>query len=163
MNTLEDITVDCGVGNEGAIGVLYASSNCGRIENVTVTAHGGFCGIDFDYGSEACIQNVAVTGFEFGMRTGHTSPLVISWMRKSIWWQTTYQKRNPVTLQQKSGHLKTVDSTNQPSLTAMRKTKHKHLLPVRNDGEIYLYLKYELYVKPRIPFNLNGKVSISGD
>ena len=77
MNTLEDITVDCGVGNEGAVGVLYASSNCGRIENVTVTAHGSFCGIDFDYGSEACIQNVAVTGFEFGMRTGHTSPLVM--------------------------------------------------------------------------------------
>lgn len=77
MNTLENITIDCGAGNDGAIGVLYASSNCGRIENVTAIGHGSFCGIDFDYGSEACIQNVAVAGFEFGMRTGHTSPLVM--------------------------------------------------------------------------------------
>lgn len=77
MNTLEDITIDCGEGNEGAVGVLYASSNCGRIENVTIRGGSGFCGLDFDYGSEACIRNVTIEGFDYGMHTGHTSPVVM--------------------------------------------------------------------------------------
>ncbi len=77
MNTLEDITIDCGCGNGGAIGVLYASSNCGRIENVDVKADGGLYGIDFDYGSEATVADVRIFGFDYGMRAGHTSPLAI--------------------------------------------------------------------------------------
>ena len=77
MNTLENITVDCGNGNEGAIGILYASSNCGRIENVTVKSGGSFCGLDFDYGSEACVRGITAEGFDYGMRTGLTSPLVM--------------------------------------------------------------------------------------
>ena len=77
MNTLEDITIDCGSGNEGAVGVLYASSNCGRIENVTIRAGAGFCGLDLDYSSEACIRNVTIEGFDYGMHTGHTSPVVM--------------------------------------------------------------------------------------
>lgn len=77
MNTLENITVDCGNGNDGAVGVLYASSNCGRIENVSIKTKAGFCGIDFDYGSEACVIDVSVEGFDYGLRSGHTSPLVM--------------------------------------------------------------------------------------
>lgn len=80
MNTLEDITIDCGKGNNGAIGVLYASSNCGRIENVTIKSVGGFCGLDFDYGSEACVRNIKIEGFDYGIRTGHTSPLVMDYL-----------------------------------------------------------------------------------
>jgi len=77
MNMLQDITIDCGYGNEGAIGVLYASSNCGRIENVTIKGDSGFCGLDFDYGSEACVRNITIAGFDYGIRTGHTSPLIM--------------------------------------------------------------------------------------
>ncbi len=77
MNTLENITIDCGNGNDGAIGVLYASSNCGRIENVNIKSNGGFCGIDFDYGSEACVRDIEIEGFDYGIRTGHTSPVVM--------------------------------------------------------------------------------------
>lgn len=77
MNTLEDITIDCGSGNDGAIGVLYASSNCGRIENVTVKTESGYCGIDFDTSSEAVVTSVTVSGFDYGIRTGQTSPLAL--------------------------------------------------------------------------------------
>ena len=77
MNTLENITIDCGNGNDGAIGVRYVSSNCGRIENVTVKANGGFCGIDLDYGSEACVRDIKIEGFDYGFRSGPTSPIVM--------------------------------------------------------------------------------------
>lgn len=76
MNTLEDITIDCGKGNDGAVGVLYASSNCGRIENVTVKGDSGMYGIELDYGSEACVNRVTVEGFDYGLKCGHTSPIV---------------------------------------------------------------------------------------
>ncbi|MBQ3489150.1 MAG: hypothetical protein IJA86_00990, partial [Clostridia bacterium] len=75
LNTLEDITVDCGQGNEGAIGVLYASSNCGRIENVRIQGCGLY-GILYDYGSEGCFNDIEIIGFDYGIKTGHTSPCV---------------------------------------------------------------------------------------
>ena len=77
LNTLEDITVDCGQGNEGAIGVLYASSNCGRIENVRIQGC-GLCGILYDYGSEGCFNDIEIIGFDYGIKTGHTSPCVFN-------------------------------------------------------------------------------------
>lgn len=76
MNTLEDITVDCGAGNDGAVGVRYASSNCGRIENVTIRTQTGLYGLEFDYGSECCAANVRIEGFDYGVRSTHTSPVV---------------------------------------------------------------------------------------
>lgn len=77
MNTLEGITIDCGAGNDGAVGVLYAASNCGRIENVNITGKNGYAGIKFDYGSEAVVTDVNVEGFDYGMKTEYTSPLVL--------------------------------------------------------------------------------------
>ncbi len=76
MNTLEDITIDCGSGNEGAVGVIFAASNCGRIENVTVKSENSLYGIEFDYSCEACVNNVTVEGFKYGMKCGHTSPMI---------------------------------------------------------------------------------------
>lgn len=76
MNTLEDITIDCGKGNEGVIGVRYASSNCGRIENIDIKTDAGFCGIDFDYGSECCVSAVSVKGFDWGMKSTFTGPVI---------------------------------------------------------------------------------------
>ncbi len=76
LNTIADITVDCGEGNPGAIGILYASSNLGRIENVSIRAQQGLYGLKFDYGSEGCVDSVSIAGFDYGIKTGHTSPLV---------------------------------------------------------------------------------------
>lgn len=77
MNTLEDITIDCGSGNEGAIGVLYASSNCGRIENVTVKGNHSFVGINFDCECEACVYSVDIRGFDYGMKCNFTAPVIL--------------------------------------------------------------------------------------
>lgn len=77
MNILRDIAVDCGKGNDGAIGVLYAASNVGNIENVKIVSEHGSIGIDFDYGSECSISGVEIAGFDYGMRTALTSPVVI--------------------------------------------------------------------------------------
>ena len=40
-NMLENVTVDTGRGNPGAVGVEWNSSNCGGIRNVTVVSRGG--------------------------------------------------------------------------------------------------------------------------
>ncbi len=76
QNTLEDISIDCGSGNHGAIGVLFASSNLGRIENVKITGNDSFCGIEFDYGSEGCFFSIDIEGFDYGIITTHTSPMI---------------------------------------------------------------------------------------
>ncbi len=77
MNTVEDITVDVGADNPGAIGIFYVSSNCGRIENVRITGKSGYCGIYFIRGSEGCFRNIAVSGFNYGFDMAFTSPTVI--------------------------------------------------------------------------------------
>lgn len=76
QNSLADITVDCGHGNVGAVGVLYVSSNAGRIENVEIRGAGGFCGMLFDMGSEGCVEDLTVSGFDYGIQTDYTSPLI---------------------------------------------------------------------------------------
>ena len=76
MNTLEDITVDCGKGNDGVVGVLYASSNVGRMENVKIVTENGRYGIVFDYGSEGYFGDMEIVGFDYGMKTNWTSPCI---------------------------------------------------------------------------------------
>lgn len=68
MNTIEDITLDCGKGNPGAIGIKYVSSNCGRIENVTIKTEQGECGVYVaNNTSQGVFTNIAVSGFDYGM------------------------------------------------------------------------------------------------
>ena len=97
QNTLRDISIDCGKGNTGAVGVLYASSNLGRIENVSIKAEKGVCGILFDYGSEGCVENVRAAGFDFGIETTHTSPLVFE--------NTDLSKNRLAAIKTKNGNL----------------------------------------------------------
>ena len=78
MNVIEDLTLDCGTGNGGAIGVRYVSSNCGRIENLKIKTDSGAYGIDLDHGSEGCITSVEISGFDYGIRTDRTSPIILS-------------------------------------------------------------------------------------
>lgn len=79
MNTIEDITLDCGAGNPGAVGIKYVSSNCGRIENVSVKAEGGYCGIYVDNNSsQATFENIAVSGFDYGLDVANSAMLIFS-------------------------------------------------------------------------------------
>ncbi len=77
QNTVKDLTIDCGTGNDKAIGVYYISSNLGRMENVTIKAQGGHCGVYFDIGSEGVFRNIKISGFDYGFDSGWTSPILL--------------------------------------------------------------------------------------
>lgn len=76
QNTVKDITIDCGNGNDKAIGVCYVSSNLGRIENVDITGS-GYCGIYFDCGTEGIFRNINISGFDYGIDSIYTSPVIL--------------------------------------------------------------------------------------
>ncbi len=76
-NTLEDISIDCGSGNDGAVGVRFLSINSGRISNLNVYAKGAYCGIETAVNNTASIVDVKVSGFEFGMSIPHSSITVL--------------------------------------------------------------------------------------
>jgi peptidoglycan hydrolase-like protein with peptidoglycan-binding domain len=75
-NTIENMTVDVGTGNPGAIGIDYLANNMGAIRNVTVTTSGpSVAGISMDRSEPgpALISNVAVNGsFGIGIDTANT-------------------------------------------------------------------------------------------
>ncbi len=78
MNTIEDITLDCGEGNPGAVGIKYVSSNCGRIENVDIKTASGTCGIYVDNNSsQATFENISISGFDHGLDIANTAMLVL--------------------------------------------------------------------------------------
>ncbi len=76
-NTLEDITIDCGAGNEGAVGFRFMSINSGKIENVTVKGNNSYCGIEFAVNTTASMVNVTASGFDYAMHTPYSSITVI--------------------------------------------------------------------------------------
>lgn len=71
-NNVFDMTIDTGSGNPGAIGIDWAVSNIGAIENVTVLDSGrsAYCGISIArlIPGPGLIRNVLVEGFETGVR-----------------------------------------------------------------------------------------------
>jgi LysM repeat protein len=73
-NVLENFTIDTSAtGNTGAIGISYLANNLGAIRNVTVLGTGASAdqgtGIDVTRQNTgpALIENVAITGFNFGI------------------------------------------------------------------------------------------------
>lgn len=78
QNTVRDLTVDCGCGNSKAIGIYYVSSNLGRMENVSIISADGHCGIYFDVGSEGVFRNIKINGFNYGISSCCTSPVVLN-------------------------------------------------------------------------------------
>ncbi|MBO7519959.1 MAG: hypothetical protein J6T73_04190, partial [Clostridia bacterium] len=67
LNTLTDLTVDCGAGNAGAVGVRFIANNSGRIENVTVKSEGSDTGIGLACGCEGVFRNIDISGFDTGI------------------------------------------------------------------------------------------------
>jgi hypothetical protein len=72
QNTIQDVTIDIGTGNPGAIGIDYLASNLGAIRNVTVQAPSGTVGVTGirmtrqDCGP-ALLEHVTVNGFTVGL------------------------------------------------------------------------------------------------
>lgn len=72
-NFIENITVDTGAGNPGAIGIDYLANNLGAVRNVTVRGD-GMAGISMTrkWPGPALIQDVTVKGFAVGIDVAQT-------------------------------------------------------------------------------------------
>ncbi len=66
LNTLIDLTIDCGSGNEGAVGFRFIANNSGRIENVIIRAKDADTGIQLASGSEGVFRKISISGFKVG-------------------------------------------------------------------------------------------------
>ncbi len=75
-NFVEDLTIDVGNDNPGAIGIDYLANNIGAVRDVTVRApqNSGSIGIAMlrKWPGPALLQNVAISGFETGIAVGNT-------------------------------------------------------------------------------------------
>ncbi|MBC7923248.1 MAG: RICIN domain-containing protein [Ferruginibacter sp.] len=71
-NYLENLTVETGSGNRGAIGIDYLANNTGAIRNVTIRG-GGETGLSMmrKWPGPCLISNLTVVGFNYGIRVQH--------------------------------------------------------------------------------------------
>ncbi len=74
-NYIQNLTVDVGRGNPGAIGIRYSNHNLGAVREVTIRSsdanHAGFIGLDMaetEFGP-GLIKNVTIDGFNTGILT----------------------------------------------------------------------------------------------
>ncbi len=76
-NSVENLTVDVGAGNPGAVGVVFFSNNTGAMRHVTLRssdpAGAGHCGLSIRNrnASGVCIRDITVKGFDCGVRIEH--------------------------------------------------------------------------------------------
>lgn len=81
-NSFQNMTIDCGKGNAGAIGLRFYANNSGVVRNVTIRSSDpegrGFCGLCVDRSFAQCyIKDVDVSGFDYGLRIeGNTATVV---------------------------------------------------------------------------------------
>jgi len=73
LNTCKDLTIDCGEGNPGAVGLKFYANNSGRIANVTVKCREGFAGILMVGGTTGAVTDVKISGFDYGILATHTA------------------------------------------------------------------------------------------
>lgn len=75
LNSVKDLTIDCGAGNPGAVGIKYYANNSGYIENVTIRSsdpdHDGFAGLWLTGGSIGTVRDVEIDGFDYGVLIMH--------------------------------------------------------------------------------------------
>ena len=79
MNSVQDLTVDVGSGNPGAIGVDVLISNSGAIRNVTVRSGDGQGRFGIALTRDCCggpgyLENLTINGFDYGIAAGYSTP-----------------------------------------------------------------------------------------
>ncbi len=73
-NTFEDITIDCGKGNLGAVGLIFFANNSGAVKNVRIVSSDenkkGYAGLEINHEivSGCYVKNVEIDGFDYGIR-----------------------------------------------------------------------------------------------
>ncbi len=77
MNGINNITINSGNGNSGAIGLRYYSNNTGTASNISITSGDGTgaIGLDFYWGAEdengpLLVKNCTINGFNVGINVG---------------------------------------------------------------------------------------------
>ncbi len=74
VNALENLTVDTGKGNPGAIGVQYVAANIGGVRNLTIRSGDGrgYAGLYFPlFSVQGTFQDITIDGFDYGIRALH--------------------------------------------------------------------------------------------
>lgn len=72
-NTFENITIDTGIGNAGAIGLIFFGNNTGGVNNVTIRSGDpefiGYAGLQIvhEIVSGCYIKDIEVVGFDYGV------------------------------------------------------------------------------------------------
>ena len=79
MNFVQDLTIDTGHRNTGAIGIDAIMSNTGAIRNVTVQAGDGQGRFGIALTRDCCggpgyLANVTINGFDYGIAAGYITP-----------------------------------------------------------------------------------------
>ncbi len=75
-NTVENLTIDVGNGNPGAIGIDFLANNVGAVRNVTITAPGrAAVGLSMArrWPGPALIDNVMIAGFDIGIDVAYSN------------------------------------------------------------------------------------------
>ena len=73
-NYVFNLTINSGIGNSGAVGIDYITSNYGAMRNVNVISPdgSGYCGIAMErsWPGPGLLKQVKVDGFQYGIRVG---------------------------------------------------------------------------------------------
>jgi len=73
-NYVFNLTINTGIGNSGAVGIDYITSNYGAMRNVNVISPdgSGYCGIAMErsWPGPGLLKQVKVDGFQYGIRVG---------------------------------------------------------------------------------------------
>ncbi len=81
-NYFENITIDVGIGNPGAVGLVHYGNNSGAVRNVTIRSSDpegrGAIGLAVlhEIISGCCVRNVSVEGFDVGIKVSPTRNFV---------------------------------------------------------------------------------------
>ncbi len=73
-NSFENITIDVGAGNPGAVGLVFFGNNSGTVKNVRILSsdpeRAGYAGLEVNHEivSGCFIKNLEVEGFDYGVR-----------------------------------------------------------------------------------------------
>ncbi len=81
LNTFTDLSIDCGNGNPGAIGLRFVANNSGRVENAAFYGNNSFCALQLVVGTEGVFRNVRIDGFELGINAAQTSMCIFDDIR----------------------------------------------------------------------------------
>ena len=74
VNSLENLTIDTGSGNPGAIGVQYVAANEGRVRNLEIRSGDGQGSVGLHlplFSVQGTFRDITVDGFDYGIRAVH--------------------------------------------------------------------------------------------